>query len=126
MDVTVVLVCPAAHLILLRDEDRALQQTGPAPAAFAGAAAGRRLDTGTLDGYQHGLISRSGDGALLRTLFYLDAELLALGFLRVAFALPRRLGDVDELAAEEPLGQAELFNLGLEELVHGFGAAEED
>ncbi len=39
VNVAVLLVRPAAHLVLLRDKDRALQQARAAPAAFARAAA---------------------------------------------------------------------------------------
>ena len=84
------------------------------------------VDAGALDGDENRLVGAGGDAPLLRTLLHGDGELFALDFLRIAFALPWGLGDIDNLSSEETLRQIELFNLRRKEFVHGLRAAEID
>ena len=126
MDISVFNVCPAAELIFLRNKDISFQKLASAPAAFAAAAAGRRFDSGAFDGNQNRLVSFAVNIGCLCALLHGELERLSFCLCRVAFALPRRLGDVDHLAAEPSFRQAELFDFGLEEFVHCLRAAKEN
>ncbi len=56
VDVAIVYIRPAAQFVFLGDVDRAGNELASAPAAFAAAAVGGRLDPGALNGDQHRLL----------------------------------------------------------------------
>ena len=124
MNVSVMLIRPAAQLVLLRNEDRTLQESGSAPAALAGATAGGRFYAGALKSDQNRFVGQGVNHTFLCRLTYGDRKALSMCLHGIGIAFPRRFGDINELTAETSLWQAEFFNLWLQEAVHCLWAAE--